>query len=149
VKNAFLHDDLAKTVYCTEPVGFVDEARPTHVCKLKKSLYGLKQAPRTWFMCFTSYLHTLGFVTSKNDTSLVIHSTTATAYLLLYVDDIILTTSTTSLLHHIINSLHSEFSMSDLGALHHFLGVKVHRTSNCNPISTPIDTKCKLSANDG
>jgi hypothetical protein len=138
---------------------------------LKKYLYNLKQAPRTWFLRFTTYLHTLGFVTSKSDTSLfVLHSTTATAYLLLYVDDIILTTSTTSLLHHIINSLHSEFSMSDLGALHHFLGVNVHRTStglflsqrqyaldlleranmsNCNPTSTPIDTKCKLSANDG
>ena len=86
------------------------------------------------------------------------------------MDDIILTASTTSLLQHIIASLHSEFSMSDLGPLHHFLGVNVHRTarglflsqqqyaldilecanmSNCNPISTPIDTKCKLSANDG
>jgi hypothetical protein len=60
--------------------------------------------------------------------------------------------------------------MSDLGALHHFLGVNVHRTShglflsqqqyaldileranmsNCNTISTPVDTKCKLSATDG
>jgi hypothetical protein len=51
--------------------------------------------------------------------------------------------------------------MSDLGPLHHFLGVNVHRTShglflleranmlNCNPIATPIDTKCKLFGQDG
>jgi hypothetical protein len=49
--------------------------------------------------------------------------------LLLYVDDIILTASSTNALTAIIDSLHNEFAMSDLGALHHFLGVNVHRTS--------------------
>lgn len=60
--------------------------------------------------------------------------------------------------------------MSDLGDIHHFLGVNVTRNTsglflcqqkyvleildranmlNCNPISTPIDTKAKLSAHDG
>ena len=56
VKNAFLHGELTETVYCTQPADFVDTARPTHVCKLKKSLYGLKQAPRTWFLRFMAYL---------------------------------------------------------------------------------------------
>jgi histone deacetylase 1/2 len=65
VKNAFLHGDLAETVYCTQPAGFVDSANPLNVCKLKKSLYGLKQAPRTWFLRFTAYLHSLGFICSK------------------------------------------------------------------------------------
>ena len=99
VKNAFLHGELEETVYCTQPAGFVYDARPTHVCKLKKSLYGLKQAPRTWFLRFTKYLHTLGFISSKSDSSLfILHSHNATAYLLLYVDDIILIASTTTLL---------------------------------------------------
>ena len=171
VKNAFLHGELTETVYCTQPVGFVDTTHPTHVCKLKKSLYGLKHAPRTWFLRFTAYLHTLGFVSSKSDSSLFIfRSSTATAYILLYVDDIILTASTTTLLQQVISTRNSEFVMTDLGALHHFLGVNVHRTSqglflsqqqyalelleratmlNCNPISTPIDTKCKLSESAG
>ncbi|KAK1648322.1 hypothetical protein QYE76_066127 [Lolium multiflorum] len=99
VKNAFLHGELAETVYCTQPSGFVDSNLPNHVCRLNKSLYGLKQAPRTWFLRFTTFLHTLGFVSSKSDTSLlVLRTATTTAYLLLYVDDIILTASTTSTL---------------------------------------------------
>ncbi|WVZ92356.1 hypothetical protein U9M48_038429 [Paspalum notatum var. saurae] len=54
VKNVFLHDTLTKTVYCSQPAGFVDPARPKMVCRLNKSLYGLKQArgtlglPRSW-----------------------------------------------------------------------------------------------------
>jgi hypothetical protein len=137
----------------------------------KKSLYRLKQAPRTWFLRFTSFLHSLGFVSSKSDSSLLIlHTPHATAYLLLYVDDIILTAKHTTTLNHVIELLNREFAMTDLGDIHHFLGINVHRTPaglflsqqqytlelleranmlNCNPISTPLDTKSKLSAHDG
>jgi hypothetical protein len=138
---------------------------------LHKSLYGLKQAPRAWFHRFTTFITTLGFSASKCDSSLfILRHGSSIAFLLLYVDDIILTANTTTLLHSIIASLHTEFSMSDLGDIHHFLGINVHRTStglflsqqqyaleildrakmlNCNPISTPIDTQAKLSATDG
>ncbi|GJU99177.1 ribonuclease H-like domain-containing protein, partial [Tanacetum coccineum] len=48
------------------------------------------------------------------------------AYLLqqiIYVDDIILTASSPVLLQQIIDSLHKEFDMTDLGALNYFLGI--------------------------
>jgi hypothetical protein len=45
VKNTFVHGTLTETVYCTQPVGFIDPTHPDMVCRLNKSLYGLKQAP--------------------------------------------------------------------------------------------------------
>ena len=92
------------------------------------------------------------------------------AYLLPYVDDIILTASSTTLLTLLESSLSREFSMTDLGDIHHFLGVNVHRNTaglflsqeqyalevldranmlNCHPVTTPIDTSSNLSSTDG
>ena len=89
------------------------------------------------------------------------------AYLLLYVDDIILTASSSTLLHSLIATLRTEFSMTDMGDLHYFLGISVTRSKDslflsqekyaldlldragmlqCKPISTPVDTTSKLSA---
>jgi hypothetical protein len=93
-----------------------------------------------------------------------------TAYLLLYVDDIILTASTPVLLQQLTDRLRAEFALKDLGPLHYFLGIEVVRRPdgfflhqkkythelldhagmlNCTPVSTPVDTKAKLSATDG
>ncbi|KAL8129094.1 hypothetical protein V2J09_018249 [Rumex salicifolius] len=92
------------------------------------------------------------------------------SYLLVYVDDIILTASSSSLLRRIITALSAEFSMSDLGPLHHFLGVAVsprsgglflsqeqyardllQRTgmSDCKPCRTPVETGQKLPSDAG
>ncbi|XP_074265513.1 uncharacterized protein LOC141587950 [Silene latifolia] len=171
VKNAFLHGDLAETVYMHQQPGFVDKSAPTHVYRLRKSLYGLKQAPRAWFQRFATFVLSQGFWSSVCDSSLFIyHSGSDIAYLLLYVDDIILTASNTTLLHRIIHSLSQEFSMTDLGVLNHFLGITVTRTSkglflsqskyaedilarasmlSCNPTVTHVDVGSKLSATAG
>nr|GEU86935.1 NBS-containing resistance-like protein [Tanacetum cinerariifolium] len=45
------------------------------------------------------------------------------------VDDIILTALSTALHHRIIDSLHEEFAMTDLGSLNYFLGCPVTRQS--------------------
>jgi len=110
----------------------------------------------------------MGFVEAKSDTSLfVFHRGSDTAYLLLYVDDVVLTASSTDLLRRIIAALQQEFSMKDLGELHHFLGMHVQRTASglflsqhqymldildrasmadCKPCSTPVDLNPKLCA---
>ncbi|XP_019056430.1 PREDICTED: uncharacterized protein LOC109116087 [Tarenaya hassleriana] len=98
------------------------------------------------------------------------HKPDGMAFLLLYVDDIILTASSPALLQRIIQSLNGEFTMTDLGKLHYFLGVQatdnkeglflcqtqyavdiLHRANMemCSPCLTPADTKSKLSAEVG
>jgi hypothetical protein len=85
--------------------------------------------------------------------------------LLLYVDDIILTASSTALLQHTMAKLSSEFAMTDLGDLHHFLDFAITRSTDglllsqrqyvvdllqradmveCHSTATPVDTHAKL-----
>ncbi|KAG7599937.1 Ribonuclease H-like superfamily [Arabidopsis suecica] len=170
VKNAFLYGDLEETVYMHQPPGFVDKSKPDHVCLLRRSLYGLKQAPRAWNNHFANVAKKIGFTQSKCDPSLfVLGRGSNIAYLLLYVDDIVLTASTPALLDRIVSELSSAFDITDMGKLHHFLGIAVtynddglllsqqnyaadilHRASmtGCNPCATPVDTKTKLEATD-
>ncbi|XP_023746732.1 uncharacterized mitochondrial protein AtMg00810-like [Lactuca sativa] len=71
-------------------------------------------------------------------------------YLLLYVDDIVLTASSNGLLWHLIASLRSEFSITNLGALNYFLAIAVTQILNrvgmlhCKPVRTPTDTSAKF-----
>ncbi|VFQ98670.1 unnamed protein product [Cuscuta campestris] len=78
--------------------------------------------------------------------------------------------ATHRLLQSLIQKLKAEFAMTDMGDLHFFLGINVHRTAqslflhqtqfthdiperagmvSCRPISTPVDTKDKLSSSSG
>ncbi|GJS96815.1 ribonuclease H-like domain-containing protein [Tanacetum coccineum] len=101
VKNAFLNGDLSETVYMHQPPGFIDSRYPNHVCLLQRSLYGLKQAPRAWFQRFAGYATRAGFSPSRCDSSLFIYTQGS----------------------QIVDSLHKEFDMTDLGALNYFLSI--------------------------
>lgn len=171
VKNAFLHGFLKQDVYMTQPPGFIDPSRPSHVCKLTKALYGLKQAPRAWFHRMTSFLLSVGFVQSLADPSLFIfRHGEHTIYFLLYVDDIVVTGSDTRLLQGFIDALSHGFDIKDLGPLHYFLGLQVsshndglhigqlkyahdllvkHDMLLSKPIKTPMSAKAILTATEG
>nr|GEU98379.1 hypothetical protein [Tanacetum cinerariifolium] len=70
------------------------------------------------FQRFAGYATRIGFSHSRYESSLFIYTQgSQVAYLLIYVDDIILTTSSTAILQQIIDSLHKEFDMTDLGVL--------------------------------
>lgn len=70
----------------------MDPALLDSVRFLRKALYELKQVPRAWFQHFAEFIHSLGFIGNKTDSSLfVYHSGSDLAYLLLYVDNIVLT----------------------------------------------------------
>ncbi|GJT47777.1 ribonuclease H-like domain-containing protein [Tanacetum coccineum] len=154
------------TVYMHQPPDFVDARFPNHVFRLQRSLYGLKQTPRAWFQHFAGYATRARFYHSRCDSYLFNYRQgSQVAYLLIYVDDIILTASSPALLQQIIDSLHNEFNMTDLGALNYFLGISADRNStglflsqnkyalqllkrahmvHCNPSRTPVDTESKL-----
>ncbi|KAB2632865.1 hypothetical protein D8674_029112 [Pyrus ussuriensis x Pyrus communis] len=108
VSNAFLHGTLKEDVYMVQPPGFVDQSKPTHVCKLQRSLYGLKQAPRACLFI-------------KKDSTIT--------FILVYVDDIIITGSSPTVCQSIITQLQTMFPVKDLGDIHYFLGIEVHRSA--------------------
>ena len=125
VSNAFLHGVLQEDVYMSQTPGFAHPKFPNAVCKLHKALYGLKQAPRAWFSRLSTRLHELGFHGSKSDSSLfILRNTTLVIYVLIYVDDIIITSPNRGAISQLIQGLHSEFALKDLGPLHFFLGVE-------------------------
>jgi hypothetical protein len=154
-----------------QPPGFVHPQFPNSVCLLKKALYGLKQAPRAWFSRLSTRLLELGFTASKADPSLFFFVSAGTHLLaLVYVDDIILTGSSLSLIDSLLHSLSLDFPIKDLGSLHLFLGVKVHRSLTrlhlcqqlyiadllkrtfmqfAKTVSSPMSTSSPLSQFDG
>ena len=70
VKASFLNGVMEEEVCVEQPLGFETHDRETHVCKLKKALYNLKHAPRTWYSRIDSFLSSLGFTKSKEDSNL-------------------------------------------------------------------------------
>lgn len=90
------------------------------VCKLNRSLYGLKQAPRAWYHRLSQHLLTLGFISSKSDTSLFVRDQQVYILLLVYVDDILVTDNNNGVIDSLIHKLKSEFALKDLGELSFF-----------------------------
>lgn len=126
INNAFLNGVLSEDVYMEQPVGFVDDCFPGHICRLKKAIYGLKQAPRAWYLELSTFLLFCGFHKSLADSSIVIYRVDSViVYFLVYVDDIVLTSNNAGFLDKFIGRLAARFSLKDFGLLHHFLGVEV------------------------
>jgi len=126
INNAFLQGCLSETMFMAQPPGFVDQDKPSFICKLHKAIYGLKQAPRVWYYELRHFLLASRFRNSHSNTSLFIfHSAPHVLYLLVYVDDIIVTGSNDTVLSQFVSSLAKRFSRKDLGDLSYFLGVEV------------------------
>ena len=74
----------------------------------------------------TAFLPNIGFQSTYLDSSLFVKKIGSDIVILVpYVDDIIITMSYSSVIHHVINSLTSEFDIKDLGDLHYFLGIQI------------------------
>ncbi|KAJ9562411.1 hypothetical protein OSB04_007571 [Centaurea solstitialis] len=126
VKTAFLNGELKEEVYVSQPEGFVDRTKPTHVYILDKALYELKQAPRAWYDHLSNALLDNGFYKGKIDPTLFMKTEGDDILLVqIYVDDIIFGSTNSDMCTWFSNLMTTRFEMSMLRELSFFLGLQV------------------------
>ncbi len=135
--------------------------------KLNKCIYGLKQSPREWYGRLTSHLIPLGFNITSFDPCVLVNKELNT-YLAIYVDDLTLYGLPSKFMEDTINSLKTEFEVTDLGTVHWLLGIQIEFLDSgialsqssyidkilkrfgmfdCSPVTTPTEHGKILSIN--
>eukprot|EP00253_Pinus_taeda_P028717 PITA_28717 len=156
----------------SQPEGFVVKGHEHKVCKLLKSLYGLKQAPRAWYEKLIEHLLKLNFKHfDLDDANLFVKNVgKKVVYLVVYVDDLLMEGNNESYTASIKKELGKSFEMTDLGYVHYYLGIEVTQhpksiflsqkkyivdllnrfgMTECNPLTTPMEQKLKLTSIEG
>ena len=111
------------------PQGYT-AATPGQVYRLQRSLYGLKQASRQWNIELTKFLIGKGFKQSKNDYSLFTRvKSDKVIFISVYVDDLLITGNDADGIITTKATLHSAFTIKDLGLACYFLGIELARSS--------------------
>ncbi|KAM1480911.1 hypothetical protein ACFX2I_028001 [Malus domestica] len=171
VKSAFLNGVLDEEVYVEQPDGFVAKGEEDRVYRLHKALYGLKQAPRAWYGEINTYFLQCGFTRSLSEPTLYIKAEEKDILIVsIYVDDIIYTGSNKQMLEEFKEDMTRKYEMTDLGLLHHFLGMGIIQSTSsifihqkkyasslldkfglkeCKPVLTPLVATEKLTTDDG
>ena len=131
----------------------------------------MKQSPRAWYGKVSHFLINYGFKVSHSDNSLFTkHKGNETIVVLVYVDDIIVTGNNQSKIDEVKRALREKFEIKDFGRLKYFLGIEIAHSIKglfisqrkytldllketgklgAKPVSTPIDSNCKLNTEDG
>ena len=170
-KSAFLNGVLEEEVYVEQPDGFVISGKEDKVYKLHKALYGLKQAPRAWYAEIDTYFTQCGFIKSLSEATLYTKARGDEFMIVsIYVDDIVYTGNSNGLLKEFKEDMMVKYEMTDLGLLHHFLGIGIIQTHTsifihqgkyaasllnkfglreCKSVSTPLVSSDKLCKDDG
>lgn len=124
VKTAFLYGSLDEVIYVEQPHGFEDDT--PRVCKLNKALYGLKQSPRVWYRTLSMFLISNGYNPIDADHS-VFSNKDGTTFIAAYVDDLLIVGPDMTIINELKANLSNKFQMSDLGPVHHYLGMTITR----------------------
>ena len=173
VKTAFLNGELDYDIYMSQPEGFINEDKPNHVCKLRKSIYGLKQSARCWNTTLDEYLKSTGYRKSDADGCIYVKSIRnndghiSFVILGVYVDDLIPVSNDIDMLNSEKEALCRRFKMDDRGEAHYLLGMLIKRDRKaktlsisqqsyiekvlkrfgmefCKPIATPLESGKKF-----
>ncbi|GKE14627.1 retrovirus-related pol polyprotein from transposon TNT 1-94 [Tanacetum coccineum] len=116
-------------LYVSQPEGFVDQDKPSHVYKLKKALCGLKQAPHIWYDMLSSFLISQQFSKGSVDPTLFTrHAGNDILLVQIYVDDIIFASTTTAMCNELANQMTNKFKMSMIGQISYFLGLQISQS---------------------
>jgi hypothetical protein len=123
IKTAFLHGDIDKDIYVSQPSGYDDHTG--RVCKLKRSLYGLKQSPRLWNNKLKDFLHSCGLEGSNADPC--VFSNNSGLIIGVYVDDLLILSDSISQIDELVTRMNSVFKTKDLGEPSKLLGMSLVR----------------------
>jgi Reverse transcriptase (RNA-dependent DNA polymerase)/Chromo (CHRromatin Organisation MOdifier) domain len=166
VKSAYLHGEIDTEIFIEQPHLFEERSHADWVYKLKKGLYGLKQAGRIWHQTLQKYLLEIGYISLDSEPSIYWKKIKNRMIIVaVYVDDLQLLCNDEELLNEAKEELKGRFKMSDLGEVHHILGLRVlrkdgkisidqahyvekmlkkYQIEECIPVSTPVDNSLKL-----
>ena len=168
VKTAFLNADVHEDIYVLPPVGM--NVKNDSVLKLNKALYGIKQAPREWNVNINSFFVRLGYKQCKKDPCIYVRISTRGNIMILglFVDDIITSYDVRDEQewNNVKKQMMAQYDLTDIGDVHHILGMRVTRThenifidqetyiheklktfnmSECKGVSTPGDVNVMLN----
>lgn len=125
VKTAYLHGQLQEEIFMRQPPGY-ESGEPKEVCRLRRSIYGLKQAARVWNAKIDEVLKRMGFNQSTADPCLYIRRRAGKSiFVLIYVDDVIVICYTEEEFAEVAQALKQNFTISVMGNLRFFLGIRV------------------------
>lgn len=165
-----IQDTSTNHIACSPRYPKDKKSKVNLVCKLEKALYGLKQAPRAWYETLSAFLKDLRLFPLKSDYADFINNQ-KTLIIAVYVDDILIFGKNREEIQHLKSSLKEKFEMTDMGDAHMYLGMQITRNrklntlfldqrkyiqvvldrfkmTDCNPVSTPMETGIKLSKRD-
>ena len=130
--NGTLNDD--EEIYMQEPLDMSSGERS--VKRLHKSLYGLKQASRKWYEELSRTLADLGIRASTSDPGVFLAKIDKDILILaIHVDDCILTGSSPELIAEYKQKFNDRCTLTDLGPIYWFLGIKITRNRSARTIS--------------
>ena len=171
ITTAFLCGKLepGKEVYMKQPRGFEVKGLEDHIWELLKGLYVLPQGSRIWNKAMNAGMASFGFVRISCEYCLYLHETESGTILTgIHVDDFLMAISNLLKASKFKAELSSIWEIKDLREAKFYVGVAIERDlinhhiylfqtalidkilnqfdmTNCNPVSTPMETGLILS----